>query len=151
MANSIAGKAFYLVFAGVEFNCVTDINFTSTAETNTDNVCKPNSTEPYEEAPSQQPSVSSKSWTADGTFSVTDELTNNQVSALESIKVGTRDEIRIFTHDGVNSPLSTVQEISGEAILTEFSLGAPYDGQATYNLSFQGYGDYTITALARTT
>ena len=151
MANSIPGKAFYLSFEGVEFNCVTDINFNATAETNTDDVCKPNSTEPYEEAPSQQPSVSSKSWTMDGTFNVTDELTNNQVSVLNTIKVGTRGEISIFTHDGTNSPLSTVQEISGEAILTEFSLGAPIDGQATYQLSFQGYGDYTVTAVARTT
>lgn len=151
MANSIPGKAFYLSFQGIEFNCVTDLNFTATAETNTDDVCKPNSTEPYEEAPSQQPSVSSKSWTADGTFNVTDELANNQIDVLNTIKVGTRDEIRIYTHDGVGSPLATVQEVSGDAILTEFALGAPIDGQATYTLTFVGYGDYTVTAVPRTT
>lgn len=151
MANSLPGKALYLEFAGIEFSCVTDINFTSTAETNTDDVCKPSSSEPYEEAPSAQPTVSSKTWTADGTFNMTDALSNNQVDVLNTIKVGTKDEIRIFTHNGSNSPLATDQELSGEAILTEFSIGATIDGTATYNLSFQGYGDYTFTAVARTT
>lgn len=151
MANSIPGKAFYMEFAGIEFDCVTDINFNATAETNTDDICKPRSTEPYEEAPSQQPTVSSKSWTMDGTFNATDSVTNNQVSVLNTIKVGTRDEIRIYTHDGTDSKLATVQEISGEAILTDFALGAPLEGQATYTLTFTGYGDYTVTAVPRTT
>lgn len=151
MANSIPGKAFYIEFAGIEFECVSEVSYEETAETNTDDICKPNSSEPYEEAPPQKPTVTSTSWTSGGTFAVTDALTNNQVSVLNTIKVGTRDELRIFTHDGTDSPLATSQEGSGEAILTGFALAAPLDGQATYQLTFTGYGNLVWSATPRTT
>lgn len=152
MANAIPGKAFLIRFAGILFECNTDLNFTDTANTETADACKPSPDEDWEEGMYQTPTVSDKAWTADGTFKVTDAVVNNQISVLNTIKVGTRDTLEIFTNvDSPNSPIGLDMVVMGEALLTEFSLGAPTAGEATYNLSFQGYGGYTVTAAPVTT
>lgn len=152
MANSIPGKAFLIRFMGILFECNTDLNFSDSANTETTDACKPSPEDDWEDASYQTPTVSDKSWTADGTFKVTDGVINNQVSVLNTIKVGTRGTLEIFTNvDSPNSPVGLDMVILGDAILTEFSLGAPQDGEATYNLSFVGYGGYTVTAVPVTT
>lgn len=145
MANAIPGKAFGLRFNDIYFECQTDLNFDVTADTETSDNCKPNPNEEWTEATFSTPTVSGVSWTASVTAKATDAVVNNQVEVLNSIKVGTMGDLEIFTNvDSANSPVTTEFIVSGEAILTGFSLGAPEAGEATYELSFTGYGDYAV-------
>lgn len=150
MANAIPGKAFGLRFRNIYFECQTDLSFDVTAETETGDACKPNPSEPWEPVKFDEPTVSSANWTASVTAKATDALLNNQVTVLQTMKIGTEDELEIFTFDGDNSPLANEFMISGTAILTGFSLAGPNAGEATYDLTFTGKGDYVVTAIPAT-
>lgn len=151
MANTLQGKAFGLRFKDIYFECQTDLSFDNTANLETPDVCKPNPEDEWVEGMPELPVVSSTAWTASVTAKATDAVTGNQVDALK-LKAGTKDELEIFTNvQSANSPILTEQIISGTAILTGISLGAPSNGEATYELSFTGYGDFTPTAVLATT
>lgn len=146
MANALPGKAFGLRFKDIYFECQTDLSFDNTASLETPDVCKPNPDEPWVEGMPEQPVVSSTSWTAIVTAKATDAITGNQVDALK-LKAGAKDELEIFLNtESTDSPVKNDLIISGEAILTGISLGAPTNGEATYELSFTGYGDFTTVA-----
>lgn len=146
MANALPGKAFGLRFKDIYFECQTDLSFDNTASLETPDVCKPNPDAPWVEGMPEQPVVSSTSWTASVTAKATDAITGNQVDALK-LKAGAKDELEIFLNtESVDSPVKNDLIISGEAILSGISLGAPTNGEATYELSFTGYGDFTTVA-----
>ena len=151
MANAIPGKAFGLRFNDIYFECQTDLNFDVTADTETTDNCKPDPNEEWTDAQYATPTVSGISWTASVTAKATDADSNNQVQVLNSIRVGTTGDLDIFTNvDSPNSPVETEFIVSGEAILTGFSLGAPEAGEATYELTFTGYGDYDVVPAETT-
>lgn len=148
MANAIPGKAFGLRFEDVYFECQTDLSFDVTVDTETADNCKPNPTEEWTEATFATPTTSGISWTASVTAKATDAYVNNQYTALETLKIGTRGDLEIFTNvDSANSPVVNEFIVIGEAILTGFTLSAPEAGEATYELSFTGYGNYAVTPV----
>lgn len=152
MANAIPGKAFGLRFKDVYFECQTDLSFDATVDTNTEANCKPNPTEAWQDVRFATPTVSGGSWTASVTAKAVDAIVDNQVTALNDIKLGARGDLEIFTNtESNNSPIANEFVVSGEAILTGFSLSAPEAGEATYDLTFTGYGDYTVVASPVTT
>lgn len=151
MAKAIPGKAYGIRFKTVYFDCQTDLTFETSADITTDEACKPNPSEPWTDANFTTSTVNSKSWTASGTFRATDANVANQNTVLQEFKSGASGLLEIFTFDGANTPLAYDTVISGEAIISSISLNGPVDGNATYDISFTGNGDYDIVTLPVTT
>jgi len=151
MANALPGKAYGLTFMGIYWECQTDLNFENSANLETPDTCKPNPTEEWIEAMPETPTVTSTSWTASVTAKATDAATGNQVEAI-TLKAGAKGDIEIFTNtESANSPVTISHTISGVAILNSISLSGGVAGEATYDLSFTGYGDFDSNTTPVTT
>lgn len=151
---AIQGKLIGITIDSEYVRCQTDLTFNITSNTSTEDACKPDPSDPDGGMNWDNPNVDSMAW--DGSFSArsfADSVDANQATIINKLLLGNPVVGVVIQYNTTSSEFDgTVNHIlSGNAIISGFTLNAPGTGSSTYDVTLTGKGKPTLSTVPVTT